>query len=95
MNIEEKDIITLDDNNDYSVVRIIELPSKKVYFLAYLSNLNNQKYMYLKSDDKLVEIQDKKIINELEEIIKNDTNKINDSINEAITTIDELINEEE
>ena len=93
MNIEEKDIITLSDNKDYSVVKIIELPSRKVYFIADISDLNIQKFMYLESNDKLIEIEDEKIINELKNAIANDTNTINDSINESITMIDELLNE--
>ena len=94
MNIEEKDIITLSDNKEYSVVRIIELPSRKVYFITDLTDLNNQKYMYLESTDKLIEIEDENIINELKNIITNDTENINNNIEESIQMIDTLLKEE-
>ena len=91
--IEEKDIITLSDGKDYSVVKILELSDKKIFFLADISDINIQKFMFLKSDDKLVEIDDENLISELRELVRNDITDFSGLLDNIIMQIDNLLEE--
>ena len=91
--IEEKDIITLSDDKDYSVVKILELSDKKIFFLADISDINIQKFMFLKSDDKLVEIDDENLISELRELVRKDITDFSGLLDNIIMQIDSLIEE--
>lgn len=65
MNINEKDIIILDDNNSYIIVKKIDYNSKKYYYISDINNKENMKYLY-EDGNELVEIEDEQ---ELENVI--------------------------
>lgn len=56
--IEIKDILTLDDNNDYVVVSKINYENKIYYYLVDNNDNNNLKFCY-EENNELVEITDK------------------------------------
>jgi len=94
MEIEEKDIVVLEDGEDYSVCKIIDLGPKKIYFLINLNDLSNRKITYLNNNNRLVEINDKDLIKELKEIASNDIESLKTNIDELIFLIDNLLGEE-
>lgn len=63
MNIDTKDIITLDDDNKYVVVSKINYENKNYYYLVN-SNNNNLKFCY-EDNEELVEITDKELTTRL------------------------------
>lgn len=65
MNINEKDIIILNDNNSYIVVKKIDYNNKKYYYISDINNKENIKYLY-EDGNELVEIEDEQ---ELENVI--------------------------
>ncbi len=66
--IEIKDIITLNDNNEYGVVSKITKDNTIYYYLVDINNNSNIKFCYEdKTNDilELVEINDEKLIRNL------------------------------
>jgi len=94
MEIEEKDIVVLEDGEDYSVCKIIDLGPKKIYFLININDLSNRKITYLNNNNRLVEINDKDLIKELKEIDNNGIDSLKTNIDELISLIDNLLGEE-
>lgn len=60
MNIDIKDLITLNDNNKYVVVSKALYDSKNYFFLLDINNDTNIKFCYL-DNNELVESEDKTI----------------------------------
>lgn len=58
MNIDEKDIIVLDDEHHYLVVKKIECENTKYYYVSDLDEKGNIKFLY-EDNNELVEIEDK------------------------------------
>ena len=57
MNIEERNIVVLDDDNSYFVLKKINYENKNYYCLSEVNKWENIKYLY-ESGDELVEIED-------------------------------------
>lgn len=64
MMIDIKDVLTLDDKNDYVVVSKISYENKTYYYLVDINNNNNLKFCYEDNND-LVEIKDKELTTKL------------------------------
>ncbi len=64
MIIKIKDILTLDDNNEYVVISKINHENKNYYYLLDRNNLKNVKFCY-EDNEELVEINDKELITKL------------------------------
>ena len=60
MNIEMKDIITLDDDNEYVVTSKTNYEDKTYYFLVDKNNVSNIKFCY-EDKDELVESSNKEL----------------------------------
>ncbi len=58
MIINIKDLLTLDDNNEYVVISKINYDNKNYYYLLDKNNNDNFKFCY-EDNDELVEIDDK------------------------------------
>ena len=61
MIINIKDILTLDDNNEYVVISKVKHNNKDYYYLIDKNNNKNIKFCY-GDNDELVEIVDKELI---------------------------------
>lgn len=61
MIINIKDILTLDDNNEYVVVSKVKHNNKDYYYLIDKNNNKNIKFCY-GDNDELVEIENKELI---------------------------------
>ena len=84
MNLNEKDIIVLDDDKSYIIVKKTELDGINYYFISDINDLNNMKYLF-EDGNELVEVDNDEI---LEQVIMKMT---------PITEVDDLlrmINEE-
>lgn len=64
MNIAIKDILVLDDNNEYVVVSMINYDNINYYYLIDMNEPENLMICYKDSED-LVEVRDKELINKL------------------------------
>ena len=64
MIINIKDILTLDDNNEYVVISKINYESKNYYYLLDKNNIENIKFCY-EDNEELVEIDDKELVTKL------------------------------
>lgn len=64
MIIDIKDVLTLDDKNEYVVVSKINYESKTYYYLVDINNNNNLKFCY-EDNYELVEIEDKELTTKL------------------------------
>ena len=64
MVINIKDILTLDDNNEYVVISKINYESKNYYYLLDKNNIENIKFCY-EDNEELVEIDDKELVTKL------------------------------
>lgn len=64
MTIDIKDILTLDDNNEYIVISKVNYEKKTYYYLLDQKKTNNLKFCYEDNGD-LVEIDDKELITKL------------------------------
>ena len=62
--IDIKDILTLDDKNDYVVVSKINYENKTYYYLIDINTNNNLKFCY-EDNNELVEIEDKELTTKL------------------------------
>ena len=66
MNIDIKDIITLDNNKEYVVVSKTNYENKTYYFLVDINDNNNIKFCYEKgSNNALIETENADLIKEL------------------------------
>ena len=61
MNIDIKDVITLSDNNEYGVVSKTIYDNKAYYYLVDINNNENIKFLF-EEGEKLIELEDEKII---------------------------------
>ena len=59
-----RDIITLNDNNQYIVVGKIDYEAKTYYYLVDINKNENLKYCY-QDNDELVELNDSNLIKKL------------------------------
>ncbi len=64
MNVCEKNIVVLDDDNSYAVVRKIKFNGFYCYCFIDINNYENIKFLYEKGD-KLVEIEDENEIDKM------------------------------
>lgn len=64
MIIDIKDVLTLDDNNDYVVISKTIYENKTYYYLVDNNNNSNLKFCYEKNDS-LVELEDKELTTKL------------------------------
>ena len=64
MIINIKDILTLDDNNEYVVISKINYDNKNYYYLLDKNSNDNPKFCY-EDNDELVEIDDKDLTTKL------------------------------
>ncbi len=64
MNINIKDILTLDDDNDYMVISKAKYNNKNYYYLMDNNNSTNILFCY-EDKDELVEIKDKDLTTKL------------------------------
>ena len=62
--IDIKDILTLDDINDYVVVSKINYENKTYYYLVDINNNDNLKFCY-EDNNELVEVEDKELTTKL------------------------------
>ena len=63
MNINVKDVLTLDDNNEYAVVSKINYENINYYYLVDRNNYG-AKFLY-EDNDELVEVNDKDLVTKL------------------------------
>lgn len=64
MEINNKDILTLDDNNEYVVVSKANYDNKIYYYLVDIANDKNIKFCYI-YEDNLIEVSDNELITKL------------------------------
>jgi len=60
MNIEEHDILTLSNDVNYLVVKIVKINDINYYYLISLDNKNDLKFLYLEGNE-LVEVFDESL----------------------------------
>ena len=78
MNIERKDVLTLDDDHEYVVVSKINYDNKTYYYLADLNDFSNLKFCYQDiSLDELVEIKNGAMIQKLIPLFKSSLDNLN------------------
>lgn len=70
MDINIKDILTLNDNNEYIVVSKINYENRNYYYLLNKNNYNNKKFCY-EEKNELVEITDQAFIIKLLPLLLN------------------------
>lgn len=92
MKFKEKDVLTLDGEKRYFVVRILNYGIDKVLFLLNLDNLKETAYMKLEKDNILTEIEDSDCIEELKELVIEDKEKNLNDIDVALAFLEELSN---
>ena len=80
MNIDIKDVITLDDNNEYIVVNKVNYNDKNYYYLIDMEDSENLMFCYEDNGD-LVEVNDKELTAKLLPLF---LEKSNDIINELM-----------
>ena len=90
MKFKEKDVLTLDGEKRYFVVRILNYGIDKVLFLLNLDNLKETAYMKLEKDNILTEIDDSDCIEELKELVIEDKEKNLKDIDVALAFLEEL-----
>jgi len=64
MNLEEKSVITLDNNKKYIIVKKIKNKQTYYYFSLNIDDANDYKFFYMKDND-LIEILDDETISSL------------------------------
>ena len=92
MKFKEKDVLTLDGEKRYFVVRILNYGIDKVLFLLNLDNLKETAYMKLEKDNILTEIDNPVCIEELKELVIEDKEKNLKDIDVALAFLEELSN---
>jgi len=86
MNINEKDIIILDDDHRYMIVKKIDFENRKYYYVSDIDNKETIKFLY-EDGDELVEIEDEQLIENV--IIKMfDTFDIDDFLRDLKTQLE-------
>ncbi|MCI9433818.1 MAG: hypothetical protein HFI86_00895 [Bacilli bacterium] len=74
MNIDIKDVVTLNDDIRYAVVSKVNYENDVYYYLAEIDNLSNIKFLVEnKERTSLVEIEDKELIQKLLPLFVNET----------------------
>lgn len=61
MNIEEKDIIVLSDDNHYIVVKKVNINNINYYYVSDTNNKGNIKFLF-EDGNELVEIENKELL---------------------------------
>ena len=92
MSFNEKDVLTLDGEKRYLVVRILNYGIDKVLFLLNFDNLKETVYMKLEKDNVLTEIDNPVYIEELKELVIQDKEKNLKDIDVALAFLEELSN---
>ena len=92
MSFNEKDVLTLDGEKRYLVVRILNYGIDKVLFLLNLDNLKETVYMKLEKDNVLTEIDNPVYIEELKVLVIQDKEKNVRDIDVALAFLEELDN---
>ena len=64
MNLNEKDIIVLDDDKSYIIVKKTELDGINYYFISDINDLNNMKYLF-EDGNELVEVDNDEILEQI------------------------------
>jgi len=64
MNIDIKDVVTLDDDNEYAVASKVNYEGKNYYYLVDINNVTNIMFCY-EDKDELVELEDKELTTNL------------------------------
>lgn len=64
MEININNLLTLDDDNEYVVVKKIKYENKYYYYIADINNCSNLKFCYL-DNEELVEINDSSLIKKI------------------------------
>lgn len=64
MNIDIRDTLTLDDNNEYVVVSKVNYENRNYYYLIDMNNPDNLMFCYEDNED-LVELKDKELTTRL------------------------------
>ena len=59
MNLDIRDVVVLEDNNEYVISSKIEYENKIYYYMVDMNNIKNFKFCY-EDKDELVEITDEK-----------------------------------
>lgn len=72
MDINEKNIIILDDDNQYVVVKKINIENIIYYYIIDINDFTNIKYLY-ENGNELIEIEDENIIQNLIKTIAKET----------------------
>lgn len=74
MNIDIKDVVTLNDNIRYAVVSKVNYENNVYYYLAEIDNLSNIKFLVEnKERNSLVEVEDKELIQKLLPLFVNES----------------------
>ena len=75
MNINIKDVLSLDDNNIYVVTSKAELDSEIYCYLANINDNGKVKILHL-DHDQLVEVDDSELVRKLIPLFLEETNKV-------------------
>lgn len=74
MNIDIKDVVTLNDNIRYAVVSKVNYENNVYYYLSEIDNLSNIKFLVEnKERNSLVEVEDKELIQKLLPLFVNES----------------------
>lgn len=89
MDIEERDIIVLSDDNSYIVVKKINYNNQIYYYVSDINTKGIFKFLY-EFEDQLIEVEDKNIIdNIVAEIMKTiDFNNLMKGVKKLLTEQD-------
>jgi len=64
MNIEEKDIIVLSDDNQYVVIKKVNINNINFYYVSDINDKGNIKFLY-EDGNELVEIDNKELLDKV------------------------------
>ena len=92
MSFNERDVLTLDGEKKYFIVRILNYGIDKILFLLNLDNLKETVYMKLEKDNVLTEIDNPDYIEELKELVIQDKEKNLKDIDVALAFLEKLNN---
>ena len=90
MVFKEKDVLTLDGEKRYFVVRILNCNNDIVLFLLSLDNLKETVYMKLENNTVLTEIDNPDYIQELKKLVIQDKENNLKDIDVALAFLEEL-----
>ena len=81
MNIDIRDIITLDDNNEYVVVSKANYNNEAYFYIFDINNKESFKILKLnKENNKLIEFEDQDLVKNLIPLFFNEAKDLMDSI---------------